>query len=97
MICSSLFWIKPGTPDDKAKFEKINPSHYSHFLKPFHRNNTKALYSVRLNCLVTCLPVGILIYRITPWEESHNAGVPQKVQYGLIEWQSSSNFSMQEK
>jgi len=27
----------------------------------------------------------------------HNAGVRQNVQYGLIEWQSSGIFSMQEK
>lgn len=29
--------------------------------------------------------------------DSHNAGVPQKVQYGLIEWQSCSNISVKEE
>lgn len=47
--------MKPATPDDKTKFENINPSHYSHFLKPSHRNNTKALYAniqIELPCHV---------------------------------------------
>lgn len=90
--CSEQF------PDCKTEFKNINLSHYSHFLKPSHRTNTKVLYeNIHIQLPGLVLSCGNTVMWDNPQEESDNIGISQKVQYRLIKWQSSSNISVQEE